>query len=470
MKKILFLGAILVSLVACKDTENRKVVQAETPEGRSFYYMPIDEAGVTDITITMAWPMGWAYDADLNPATPYVAAEAILSGGTPQLRPQDVLELFNDKNASGRLYVRSDHAIGELSFPKEHIADIVSVSAQMLTSPKFDPAWLERIKQGFIVNQTQFQTQTANQMWAAARQAVLGQRALNAFLSLPDLSAIEAVGIEDLHDWHTATLTQDVAAIVVTGAIDRADAGKAVDDLLGHLPDASAQAQVQGQSQGQRPGQADSVGVADFAPRTILLHLPQAEKTTLALLGPLPPTAKGGDLADLLAVHLFGRPGDGPLFQAIRTDLRASYGFQAGFTNYDRATRFMFITGEVEAAKLAQAVDVIRTTYDSYRTTSDFDGFEDVRKNLSEGTAKNVLYVDVAARTMLELALDERDPSVAPNLGALFAEVSTTDVAARLATAFPAADRLIVLAASPDADVLPGACVITDIAQASDCP
>ena len=32
--------------------------------------------------------MTWAYEAEKNPAVPYVAAEAILSGGTDDLAPQ----------------------------------------------------------------------------------------------------------------------------------------------------------------------------------------------------------------------------------------------------------------------------------------------------------------------------------------------------------------------------------------------
>ena len=62
-----------------------------------------------------------------------------------------------------------------------------------------------------------------------------------------------------------------------------------------------------------------------------------------------------------MALNFFARPGKGPLFDAVRTKLRASYGFQAGFTNYNRATRVMFIAGEVETAKLVQTSDVIRT-------------------------------------------------------------------------------------------------------------
>ncbi|MGH1412633.1 MAG: M16 family metallopeptidase [Pelagimonas sp.] len=456
MKRVLFLAALVLCLVGCNKETSREVVLAETPEGRPFHFMPIYEDGVTDITITVAWPTGWAYRPELNPAVPYVAAEAILSGGTKQLAPQDVMELFNDKNSRGHFYVRANHAIGELSFPKEHIDDVVSIASEMLASPQFDQAWVDRVKRGIFANQTQSQTQTAHQMWALARQTVLGQGPLNNYLSLPNLDDINAVSVDDLRRWHAETVVQDAAAIAVTGAISREDAGKVIDQLVSSL-------------QADQPKSVPDVD-ANFAPKTILLHLPEAEKTTLGLLGQLPSTSQGGDLVDLLALGFFERSGSGPLFDAVRTDLRASYGFQAGYSNYDRANRVMFVAGEVETAKLAQATDVIRTTYESYRTAPDFTGFDEFRRGIAGGFRKNVLYVDVAARTILEFALDARDPSGAPDLGDYLDSITAQTVQERLASVYPSGDDLIVVAASPDASALPGACVVTAIEQVAQCP
>lgn len=456
MKKALLLIALLMPLVACKKEASREVILAESPDGHQFHFMPIYEDGVTDITITIAWPMTWAFAADAIPAAPYIASEAILSGGTKELAPQNVLEIFNDKNAHGQLYVRADYAIGELSLPKEHVDDVISIAGEMLASPQFDPAWIDRIKQGLLANQTQSAGQTAAQMWALARLAILGDTPVNEFLSLSDLPAIEAATEDDLRRWHRETIVKTGATIAITGAISSKDAGKALDKLLSGLPDGNIQTPLAVQ--------------ADFAPKVVLLHLPDAEKTTLGIVGQLPPTSQGGDLTDHLALSFFGQPGSGPLFDAVRTDLRASYGFQAGFTNFDRNTRFMFIAGEVETSKLADAVDVVRATYENFRTAPDLTGLDELRHGMAEGTSKNVLYVDVVARTMLELALDSRDPAEAPRLGDLLANTSARQVQDRLATIYPTGDDLIVFAASPDANALPGACVVTAIEQVAECP
>lgn len=455
MNKLLVLAALVVSLASCKKDASREVILAKTPDGRAFQFMPIYEDGVTDITITIAWPMTWAFRADENPTVPYIAAQAILSGGTENLTSSEVLETFNDKNSSGQLYVRPDHAIGEVSFPKEHIDLVVPIVGEMLTNPQFDPAWVDRIKQGFLNTNTQAKAQTANQMWDVARYAILGQTPLYNFLSLPNLDAIETVSVDQLRRWHRETLVQNGVTISVTGAISRKDAGRAVDTLLSQLPT----------GQTQTPPKVQT----DFTPKIILLHKPDAQKTTLSLVGQLPPTSQGNDLADLLALTFFKRTGNGPLFDAVRTDLRASYGLQAGVTNYDRGTRLVFIAGEIETAKLAQAADLVRKTYETYRTAPDLTGLDELRQGLAEATAKNVLYVNVAARAMLEFALDGLDPGMAPKLGALLENVTAQDVQDRLQAVFPSGNDLIVIAASPDATALPGACVITEIQQASQC-
>ena len=168
-------------------------------------------------------------------------------------------------------------------------------------------------------------------MWNAARLAILGDQPITRFLNLPDLEVIDDVTLTQVQDWHQINLTQAPSAVAVSGAIDETKAGEAIDALLAHLPIGGAVQAPETQ--------------ANFIPRTVLFHAADAEKTTMALLGQLPPTSEGSDIYDLMALSVFGRP-DGPLFEAVRTNLGATYGIQPVYTNYDRATRLLTITGE----------------------------------------------------------------------------------------------------------------------------
>ncbi len=455
MRKISLCLALALTLISCTESADRAVVSAKTPAGRLFHFMPVDEEGIDKITITIAWPMHWAYEAKNNPAVPYVAADTILNGGTKALAPQEVLEFFNDKDARGRFYVRANHAFGELTFPEEYLEEIVSIASEMLSTPQFDEAWIERIKKGLSANTTQAQTKIARRMEAVARLAILGEGALDDFLSLSDLDAIDKVEVDDLRRWHAETIVGSGLTIAVTGAISREDAAKAIDRLLFALPEG-------------RDRSAPAVE-ADFSPKTILLHLPDAEKSILGFFGRLPPSAEGGYLTDLLALRFFARPVDGPLFDAVRTVLRASYGFDAGYMNYGRAIRIMFISGEVESAKLGEATASILNRYEDFRTKPDLTDFAAMRRDFVGGSTRNVQYVDIAARRILQLALDGHETGDAPRLGELLNDIRLDIVIERLSRVFPSRDELIVVAVSPNADALPGACVITRIEMAARC-
>ena len=400
--------------------------------------------------------MNWAFDGSRNPAPPFVAAETLLSGGTKDLRPQDVLELFEDKNSCGHLSVRPDHAIGEVEFPKEYVDEVVDIVVEMLVRPQVTPEWLARVKDGMRANMEQARIQSSNAMWSATILAILGDQPLRSYLNLPDLDQIDAVTRENVLTWHKETLAQANLTIAVTGAISQADAGDVIDRILAQLPKSDA-TQL-------------NPAPANCSPRSILVHRPEAQKTSLAIIGQLPSTAEGGDLIDLLALEVFGQAGSGPLFDAVRTELRASYGLQAGFSNYDRATRFMFITGEVETTQLTAAKDVAIAAYREFRTNPNFDALPNIQQATADGTTKNVRSVNVVARTLLELALGGQDTALAPNLGDAIAAFSPEDIAARLRNSFPAAEDLMVFAVSPDANALEGACVITQIEQALTCP
>ena len=142
--------------------------------------------------------------------------------------------------------------------------------------------------------------------------------------------------------------------------------------------------------------------------------MPEAEKTTLGILGRLAPTSQGNDLTDLLALSYFSQKGSGPLFSALRSEQRASYGFQAGFFNYNRQNRALVTTGAVAAEQAADVAADIPEIYEEYRLDPNFETLADLRNGTVNQTQKNVAYVNIAAQTILEFALDKRDPKIAP--------------------------------------------------------
>lgn len=80
-----------------------------------------------------------------------------------------------------------------------------------------------------------------------------------------------------------------------------------------------------------------------------------------------------------------------------------------------------------------------------------------------EQLAKDTAAASFAAMMAL---LDGQDPYMALTLPSLLEKVTDATLWSRAAAAFPAADQMIVLAVSPDAAPLLGACVITTPEQA----
>ena len=453
----LFIAFVFFALTACdsEDKEaSRKVVSLTSPSGQAFHFMPIYEDGVTDITLRIAWPSNWGRTEGLNPAVPYVGADLILSGGTEALKPQDILEKFEDNNAYGFLNASPDYVFGELGFPKEHIDETVEIAAEMLANPQLNEQWMDRIKGGFVSNVTKARSQSSSAMWSAARQVVLGPTQLFKSTDLLVADDIMAITQEDIQNWHAETFTKTGMTIVITGAIQPEKAGEIVDTVIAKLPEG-------------RPVDVIT-DAADFSPVTILIHRPEAEKTTIGLMGQLPPTSEGDGPEDLLASRILSGA-NGPLFNAIRTELRATYGLKAGYMNFTRAIRPMIVFGEVETNQLAEARDVILQTYEEFRLDPDLRGLNEMRDDLAAKTEENVGYVDVAAQVMMEKLLDGLDPLEVPTLHKTYDAVTADVMKARLKDHFPPADQLIVIAVSPDETALPGACIITDINAAFDC-
>lgn len=265
MKQFILGVLTLVLLTACQDTEtNREVSERVSPNGQAFTFMPIIEEGVTDVTIEIAWPTDWAYDPNKNAAVPTVATRAILSGGTSDLAPQDVLLMFEDKNSFGDFVVQTNHIIGSISFPNDYRDEVLPVVQEMLARPQFDDRWLEREKTRIAEANDGSNASPDQKMWATVRHALLGDQPLVQSLSLTDPATVMSVSEAEVRQWHQQVLTKTGVTVSVAGAISEKEAGKAIDLLLKDLP--------------SRPSVNLRYGEVNTTPATILLHDPDGSR------------------------------------------------------------------------------------------------------------------------------------------------------------------------------------------------
>ena len=93
----------------------------------------------------------------------------------------------------------------------------------------------------------------------------------------------------------------------------------------------------------------------------------------------------------------------------------------------------------------------------------------DLRNSTVNQTQKNVTYVNIAAQTILEFALDERDPKIAPKLHNELAKLHSQDLKLRMKTIFPPKSELAIFAAGPSKMGWSDACFISKIEALDDC-
>lgn len=450
----LILASSFILLSACK--EDGPTATSETSEGGHTYTL-ITIPDHDYVSIQVAWGSDWAYRNETNKAAPYIGTELILAGGAEGYPAGEVAELFADLDSEGFIYnAVNDHVIGELTFAPEHITETVEVANAHLRAPTLDPVWFDRISTGLAQNMAEAQSQPAHAGFDAARWAVYREQPLRNALSLDDTDTFTTLIREDVSAWHQETFTSAPEAIVIAGDITPAAAGAALDTLLSGLPAAS-----RALSRTAEP---------DFSPRRILLHLPDTEVTALSFIAPVPPTRQGNDMEDLIVMHALGGDDQSALFNAVRTELRASYGFGASMANYTREHRILAMTGEVETDKLAQAEKVVRSAYARFIAEGLQGPLEDRKTSLEQHFEEMPEYVVDQARSALQSALDGFSAGRSLGLTAELAAVTDDSINNRLTGALPAPEAFLVIAVSPDAAALPGACVITTPQEAADCP
>ncbi|MYA87706.1 MAG: insulinase family protein [Boseongicola sp. SB0662_bin_57] len=453
MIRVLLLVA-LVTLAAC--WEDGPSASRETSPG-GIEYTLIDLPEHEDVTIHVAWPTDWAYRPGTSKAAPVTGAQVILAGGAEGHPAGEVVERFADLDSEGNIHVAvNDHVIGELTFERDRMAETVKIANAHLRAPTLEQAWFERIRHGIAQNMAEAQARHVHAGFDAVRWAVFGTQPLRNAMSLDEPGTFEALTRDDVAAWHAETFTRSPDAIVVAGGIDAGAAGTALDALFEGLPDSGREVSRE--------------SMPDFAPRHMLLHLPYAESTNLAFIAPLPPTRLGGELEDLILVHALGGDDQSVLFDAVRTELRATYGFGAGIANYTREHRILFMTGEVEADRLAEVERVVRAAYAMFREYGPQGSLADRKAPLEASFSELADFVVDQARSELQGALEGHPPGRSLELDDELAAVTEESVMARLRKDFPAAGDFIVIAVSPDADGLPGACVIRVPREAADCP
>lgn len=408
-------------------------------------YLP----GAVEISMTFALPMDWSWREGENQNVPDVGCAAIVSGGVAGMSPSDVTEQLADLGASVSFSPRADEVDATVTVRRENTDAALKIVTAMLTDPSYDPLWVSRESSRIASYFIGVRDDPDYLAYATVNTTVLRSGPLlRAYLG-ESIPRIFSISQNDLKRWHASVFRGPAQFVSIAGDVDEASAGKLVDALLGVLPDG-----------GKRP---ETTLDLEIKPKQILLHLPSAKKSVLSFVGIRPPvTGKAEDSLIRDAMN----DSDGTLFSALRDHLAAAYAVSLEFREFGAQHRIMVISGEVDTSKLAAAVAAFGDVYGTF-----------VREGLSSKLDRRKYWLMRSYDEQLsgtDESVSQMDlvrsygGSYSETFSDLIGSVTAADIARRLAD-YPRASDFLVIAVSPDANALPGACVITAPEQAVNC-
>jgi len=266
---------------------------------------------------------------------------------------------------------------------------------------------------------------------------------------------VKGVTREMVTEWAETAFQRNGAVVAIAGDITATDAGLYIDQLFEGLPE--GEAKVVGSSK------------ADYSAKRIVFHAPDSQTSTLSLIGKLPPAKEGSYYQDQIIANAISGGWESGVFGAVRTELRAAYGFYAGVDGMTSEHRILIMTGQVETAKLAEAEQKAREAYAQFRAEPTIKKLSALTKPYVTGLKEDYKDTGSMAYDAMISKIYGMDSSRALKLLDEIDAITEESIKQRLDTAFPKADELMVIVNSPDAKVLPEACVITAAKDALDC-
>lgn len=449
--------AVLVALpglIGCK--EDAPAGLLTSPAGHSYAHLPLPDAKM--VSVQVYWPMPWALDASNNPEVSNLATKMLLLGGTVDLSAQKVQDAMTGLGAEAYLFQSGVTLRGAVNAPPATLDQAVALTNSVLRTPALPTDLLNQLRGAAAQSQSDIYQGANEQAFLALRMLVMkDQPGYSESLSFSNADLIRAVTDADVEKWHRETVVAAGVLIAVAGPIDADAAGRAVDLLFAGLSDTAAPAAL--------------IKPMDLRPRSIVMHVPSATNTTLAVIATMPPTGDAGEMDDIIGSYILGGDENAILTLAMTAQLGTPTVFGAAIDAFSRQNRILVMSGQIPTEQVAIARETAIKTY-AQMGSQPAQTAELTRWSAQLASNLSGVKNDPANRAgaMLEAMLDGNNPLLILDLEAMLAKVTPESVQHRFAAAYAPASDLIFVAISPDPNVLPGACVISQPQDVLACP
>lgn len=457
--RILVVLAVLL-MAGCLSKKNvigdPSVTTLISPQG--IEYTKIKLPNEERIELKIAWPHNWSFRPETNKAAPHVGSQLLLLAGADGYSPGMVLDYFNDIDAHADIYLyANDYIIGELSFHKDDLTNVLKIVKAHLVSPNFDEHWKNRIVDSLEESLHEWSMMPEMIGYEIFVNSVFNNTVLRDALSINYFDALQTVSKDDVSDWHKQTFTKSPQAIVIAGDITTEESNTIIDDLIGALSDSEFTSQ--------------KIVNSDLSPKRILFYQPELTTSYVSLIGKLPSLHQsdfGSEAEDIIIAYHLGGNDQSILFDSVRNTLRASYDFSANIALLTHNQRFLVLSGLVDSNHVDDVERIVMNAYRDFKNQGFEENIDDLKLNMKEYYNQNSKKIDVLSQGIMLTLLEGKKPSIFLETPSLIDSITLQSINNRLHN-FPMSDELIVIAISSDKDALPGACVIMIIEDVANC-
>ena len=453
MTKALLATAVLALQMTESFAASPSIDEHLSAGGARFVLASVPEA--EDLVIQVAWPVDWAVDRSINHVAPILATTSQFASGAEGHDPGDFFSLLEDAGAEARLTVDQDFVYGTMLSPLGDAEDVLAAVNAHLRTPRFDEVWFRRYRDSFRDFLAEKQHGRPWLAFDAIYWAAFGDHPFRRTAVFRDLDAARNVARSDLASWAAATYTSAPHALIVAGDVDAVTAGRLVDLLLRGLPG--------------KPVPRASLPVGVPKAGKVLIHAPHAEDSYAAIIGAVTVPSEWPMHHDGFIQWTLSHSGGGILNEAVRGSLRAAYFIDAEVGEFHYGSHFLLIHGSVDTAKVSASVEDLLQVYDKYTKSPSIEGMEQFRSRTQESlkrTRSDPVELSIAA---LRAVLRGHDVSMTLERLASAEWLTPEEVRKRVQEGYPDAGDLLVVVVSPDADALPGACVIEAPKEVLEC-
>ena len=428
----------------------------QTPAGinYSLAFMPDAER----VSLHVVWPNRWVHENNKAVAAS-LGVDLLSSGGGGDRTAKQITKKITSLDSAASLEATPDHVYGTFTAPPEALEETVSIIRDIIVEPELSESGFDALKDSLTERVASRQQQASARLWSVTRHALLGDSSLTEYWNnTPVERVVTAVTLNDIRQWRENTFVREGATVAIAGNITPDSAAGFIDQLFADLPSKA---------------NTDTSDPLQFDVKTgftLLLHDEQATNTLIAVIGLLPPSSDGDEVADIVAVGALGQGKDSRLGQARQTELPDAPPVNASIANFNRQIRVFGMNAVVPNDTAIDTFALIKKTYNNFKL-ADLNDQDVLRAAVpfANSVRNNGSRVDRIVYGLGQLILDDlpRGQLLTVTQDAL--SLRADDINQRILDRYPDWDSLIKVVMTSDDELVVADCVIESVDELVGC-